>query len=297
MRHILPLKYIDAVAKAGSIRAAAEELSITASALNRRILAMEQELGVEIFERHSTGVYLNSAGEILIQHIRTQMADLERVKSRIADLSGLRLGHVRIAATRETTRYFLPRQILKYRDMFPGVTFDVNGMNRDDVERRLVAHDADIMVAFQPQKLAEVHTLIHARQDIQCLVSVDHPLAKERELRLADCIEYNLLLSPKGEGVRQLVEAAMLRKGLKCNPVIESNDPAFLERVAMEGGGVAFAIPIAISAFHAERTLKSIPLKQGEVEPGFLFVGQLRNRTLSVAAAKFVEEMRKAIEV
>ena len=46
MRHQLPLRYIDAVAKAGSIRQAAETLAITSTALNRRILAMEEELGV-----------------------------------------------------------------------------------------------------------------------------------------------------------------------------------------------------------------------------------------------------------
>ena len=131
MRHMLPLKYLDAVVRSGSIRSAAIDLAITPSALNRRILSIEEELGVELFERHALGMRLNSAGEMFVQHIRSQMADLERVKSRIADLSGLRLGHVRIAATRETTRYFLPREIEKYRREFPGVTFNVEGMDRN----------------------------------------------------------------------------------------------------------------------------------------------------------------------
>ena len=81
MRHTLPLIYFEAVAKSGSIRAAAEELAITASALNRRIISMEEELGVELFERHANGVRLNIAGEVFIQHARRQLADLERVRS------------------------------------------------------------------------------------------------------------------------------------------------------------------------------------------------------------------------
>ena len=44
MRHLLPLQYIDAVARTGSIRRAAETLNLTSTALNRRILAMEEEL-------------------------------------------------------------------------------------------------------------------------------------------------------------------------------------------------------------------------------------------------------------
>ena len=94
MRHLLPYKYIEEIAKAGSIRKAAETLAITPSALNRRLLSIEEELGTALFERLAVGVRLNTAGEILLKHIRSQMSDLERVKSQISDLSGHRRGHV-----------------------------------------------------------------------------------------------------------------------------------------------------------------------------------------------------------
>ena len=58
---------------AGDSRGAAR--SITSTALNRRILSMEQELGVAIFERLPRGVRLSTAGEILIQHVRSQISD------------------------------------------------------------------------------------------------------------------------------------------------------------------------------------------------------------------------------
>lgn len=296
MRHTLPLIYFEAVAKHGSIRSAAEELSITASALNRRIISMEEELGVELFERHSNGVRLNIAGEIFIQHSRKQLADLERVRSSIADITGMRRGHVRIAATREVTRYFLPTAITAYREEFPGVTFDVNAMNREDVEQQLVDHHADLIVVFQPTRLSEVHTLIHTRQQVFCVMSRNHALADQETLQLSDCSKYDLLLSKRGDGVRELIESASVRMGLRCDPAIESNDPAFLERVAMEGGGLSFAIPIGISQFHTKTRLTSVAMRRGEVDRGFLFVGQLRNRTLPVAAAKFVEDLRKRLE-
>ena len=108
MKHLLPLKYIDAVADAGSIRQAAERLAITSTALNRRVIAMEEELGVPIFERLPRGVRLSTAGEILVHHIRSQISDFERVKSQIADLSGERRGHVSIACSQALLPYFLP---------------------------------------------------------------------------------------------------------------------------------------------------------------------------------------------
>ena len=119
MRHLLPLRYIDAVVRAGSIRKAAEALSITSTALNRRILAMEQELGVPIFERLPRGVRLSTAGEILIQHVRSQLSDMERVRSQIADLSGVRRGHISIACSQAVLPVFLPEQIALYRREHP----------------------------------------------------------------------------------------------------------------------------------------------------------------------------------
>ncbi len=295
MRHMLALKYIDAVAKAGSIRAAAEILAITPSALNRRILAVEEELGIEIFERHSLGVRLNSAGELFIQHIRSQMADLERVRSRIADLSGVRLGHVRIATTKEIGANLLPKLVQDYRTNFPGVTFAIETFARNEVERQLHNLDADIAIVFQPLRLADVHTLIHTQQEIHCLMSSAHPLAKRGALRLVDCLEYGAILPPRGDGVRELIEAAAVRKGLNCVPAVEADDATLVKNIACLNGGIAFSYAHADDN-QSNGDLVRIPLHQGEVEPGFLFVGQLHKRTLPVAVSKFVEEMRKAID-
>ena len=99
MRHQLSLRYVDTVARIGSIRKAADQLAITSSALNRRIIGMEEDLGVPIFDRVPNGVRLNAAGEILVQHFRKQLAEMDRVKSQINDLQGERRGHVAVACS------------------------------------------------------------------------------------------------------------------------------------------------------------------------------------------------------
>ncbi len=55
MRHLTQLRYIDVVAREKSIRQAADKLAITSTALNRRILALEEELGTPLFERCPAG--------------------------------------------------------------------------------------------------------------------------------------------------------------------------------------------------------------------------------------------------
>ena len=201
MRYILPLKYVDAIGRTRSIRAAAENLSITPSALNRRILAMQEELGVEIFERTAQGVKLNSAGEVFIQHARSHMPDLERVRSRIADLKGMRLGHIKIAATHETAGSFLPAQIQRYRSEFPGVTFEVSVMPAENAENALSDLSVDIAVIFEPKRVNEFHGLIHSRQALYSLVASNHKLAKKKSLGLMEFLEHPLLLPQRGNGI------------------------------------------------------------------------------------------------
>lgn len=295
MRYILPLKYVDAIARTKSIRAAAENLSITPSALNRRILAMEEELGVEIFERSAQGVKLNSAGEIFIQHARNHMADLERVRSRIADLKGMRLGHVKIAATHETTGSFLPAQIQRYRSEFPGVTFEVSVMPAENAENALSDLSADIAVIFEPKRVNEFHSLIHSRQALHCLIASNHKLAKKKSLGLMECLEHPLLLPQRGNGIREMLETATRIKRLSMNPTIESNSPQLLSSLARESAGIGFTIPLALEQIERDRGLIAVPLDTKDVPAGLLFAGQLRLRTLPVAAAKFVEEMSKSM--
>jgi DNA-binding transcriptional LysR family regulator len=86
MRHLRFLRYVDEVARAGSIRKAAEQLHVTASAVNRRVMDLEEELGAPLFERRARGVRLTAAGELFVRYIREQSGDVERMKSQIEDL-------------------------------------------------------------------------------------------------------------------------------------------------------------------------------------------------------------------
>ena len=94
MQHLRFLHYVDAVARCGSIRGAAETLHVAASAVNRRIQDLEDELGTPLFERLTRGVRLTAAGELFLGYARRRHADLEQVRSQIEDLRGVRRGRV-----------------------------------------------------------------------------------------------------------------------------------------------------------------------------------------------------------
>ena len=125
MKHLRILRYVDEVARTGSIRKAADQLNVTASAVNRRIMDLEEELGAQLFERRPRGVRLTAAGEVFVHYLREQDGDVERMKSQIEDLKGLRRGTVRIACSQALALDFLPREIAAFRARHPLVSFEV----------------------------------------------------------------------------------------------------------------------------------------------------------------------------
>ncbi len=297
MRHLLVLKYVEKIARTGSLRSAAEELGITASALNRRILGIEEELGVEIFERHPAGLRPNIAGEIMLRYIRDQIADMDRVKSRIADLSGMRAGHINIATTREVVQYFLPTLIKQHLAEFPAVTFGVNLHERGEAEASLLDNTNDIAIVFEPIHLKELQTVYSGTQQVYCIMSQNHPLARKETLKIYDCIDHPLLLPKQPEGIRQVLDTAADKIGISLEPALESNSLDLLRLMSQDSFALSFSLAINLRPDLEKDHLVSVPLDLTGINAGVLVAGYLRGRTLPVAAARFLEEVNKQLSL
>jgi DNA-binding transcriptional LysR family regulator len=297
MRSLQPLQFVDAIARAGSIRKAAEGLAITSTALNRRLLALEEELGVELFERLPRGVRLSTAGELLIHHLRTQAADFEKLKGQIADLRGERRGHVAIACSQAFLPFFLPRQIGRYRREHPGVSFGVRVRDRAAAEAALADHSADLALIFEPVRLSEVQLLASARQSIHAVMAADHPLARQTTVRLRDCARFPVALPTAVYGVRHLIDLALVRTSIELQPMIEADSFDFLRHYPEQERIVSFQIPVGLPPAVSEGALVSRPLDTRDVPAGRLYLCQLRSRTLPVAAAKFAALLEREIDM
>ncbi|MCP5085296.1 MAG: LysR family transcriptional regulator [Rhodobacteraceae bacterium] len=297
MRHLQVLKYVEKIARTGSLRSAAEELGITASALNRRILGIEEELGVEIFERHPAGLRPNTAGETLLKHIRDQIADMDQVKSRIADLSGMRAGHINIATTREVVQFFLPALIKTHLAEFPAVTFGVNLHERGEAETSLLDNTNDIAIVFEPIRLKELQIVYSGVQQVFCNMSVGHPLASRDSLKIYDCIDFPLLLPKQPEGIRQVLDATAGKIGITLEPALESNSLDLLRLMSQDSQALSFSLAINLRPNLAKDRLVSVPLDLGGIPAGVLIAGHLRGRTLPVAAARLLETVNKSLSL
>ena len=97
MLHSRLLRYIDEIARCGSIRAAGERLHVAPSAINKHLLLLEEELGGPLFERLPRGMRPTPTGELLLGHLRKTMLEYRQVEAEIRDLKTLQRGEVIIA--------------------------------------------------------------------------------------------------------------------------------------------------------------------------------------------------------
>ena len=292
MRHLTQLRYIDVVAREGSIRKAAEKLAITSTALNRRILALEDEIGTPLFERLPGGVRLNTAGELFIQHVRMQITDLSRVLSHISDLSGIRRGHVRIGAGPEFVGSFLPTQVSEYRKQHDQVTFEIVRLGAESTLSNLRSLEIDIGIVFDSVLPSDIQIMATAIQNLNVIMSANHPLASSKELRLQDCAMYPIIMPRTAGGIRTLIDVGLLRSSVNLEQTIISDSYDFMTNYICHEEILGFQIPLGMSPYLTDRNdIIYRSFKKDDVPTGLIHIVQSKGRVLPVAAAKFMDQL------
>jgi DNA-binding transcriptional LysR family regulator len=293
MRHLRFLRYFDEVVRAGSIRKAADSLNVTASAVNRRIMDLEEELETPLFERKPRGVRLTAAGELFVRYIREQAGDVERLKAQIEDLKGMRRGTVRVACSQALALDFLPHEIATYRAKFPAVQFEVKVLDHEHAMASLAAYDVDFVLVFRPPFLPSFQPLMNLQQRLVALMRSDHPLAARSKIRLRDCSPYPVALAERSIGGRQLLEEALIRTNQRFRIAAESNSFEFLRGLVLRDNVISFQIEIGATPGEG---LAVREIDGRDVPRADLVLGQLRGRNLSLPAAKFVEQLARRLE-
>ena len=297
MKHLRITRYVDEVARTGSIRKAADHLNVTASAVNRRIMDLEEELGALLFERRPRGVRLTAAGEVFVAYLRAQSDDVERMKSQIEDLKGLRRGTVRIACSQALALEFLPSEIAEFRKRHPLVAFDVKVLDHEQAMTALAAYEVDLVLVFRPPFLASFQPLMSLEQRIVAVMSAEHPLAARKTIRLRDCAAHPVALPERIIGGRQLLDEVTARTGIAFKIAAESNSFELLRGLVLAANLISFQIRIGTMPDGNKLDLVAREIDDRDVPRANLVLGQLRARNLPVPAAVFAERIARVLEL
>ncbi len=242
--HAAVLRYLDQVARYGSIRRAADALNIASSAVNRQILRLEQEIGAPLFERRRSGVRLTAAGEVLLAHVRSTQLDFQRARAEIAGLRGVVTGEVRIVSIESLVARFLPAAIRELATRYPQVAFTALNIEPSRIAEELRSGRYDLGVLFVDNQLRGFEVVAQVRTAVGAVMRPDHPLAKHRRLTLTECAAYPVVMLHD----RWLLDAVMATEfaesGARLAPRIVSNSIEFMRQIIKDGLGIGFFTPI-----------------------------------------------------
>jgi len=258
--HSAVLRYVDEVARQGSIRKAANVLNVASSAVNRQILKLEDEFGLRIFDRTPEGVELTPAGELLVSHARQTLFDFERMRTEIADIRGLRSGHVRMSTLDSLTFTFIPGVLGTLTREHPGLTFTIQTTGPDEVVEAVASGAADLGMSFTRFQHPDVRVRFEKPTPFGAIVAPNHPLASRRFATLEECAAYPIARTLDLAGKALFFEEEARTKGLAITTAFYSNSLVMTKYAISAGLGIGVFTKIGFSTEIASGALRFIPL-------------------------------------
>lgn len=292
MLHARLLRYIDEVARRGSIRKAAAHLNVASTAINRQIIAYEEEIGTQIFERLPRNVRPTAAGEILLRHIRTTLKEHDRVRAEISALQGLQGGSVTIATFENLAANLMPQVSQAFRKSHPRIQVHVFSVFGQQLAAGLASGEWDLALGYNISSTPGSSVLHQFETRLGAVVAADHPLAVEPEVRLSDCTAYPIIVGNETMSIYGIIHDAFAQSNLAFRPQIVSNSVSFMKHLARRQEGVTFMTRVDIAEESARGELVYVPIRDKVVRSQPLSLIHRKNSTLSSAVSRLAEEIR-----
>jgi DNA-binding transcriptional LysR family regulator len=195
------LRLFEATAELGAITKAAQRLSLAPAAASRRIVDLETQFGIPLFERLPHGMRLTDAGRTLLAHARSMIHSVARMHDDAAAYRQGNRGVVRIAACTSVVLQFLAADIQRCNSIHPGIRVDLQEMNSHGVLQTVTRGIADIGIYESSLGRIAFPTLPYREDRLIVLTPADHPLAAKKSVGLDDILPYDVIGLTEGSAI------------------------------------------------------------------------------------------------
>ena len=231
-----------AVARLGSVSAAADEMHLTQPAVSLQIASLEESARTPLLQRTGRGIRLTEAGELLDGYARRILELWREAGEEMATLQGVFSGTLRVGAI-TTAEYLLPPMLVTFANEHPGVKVNLQVGNRDEIVHMLGSQEIDLAIMGRPPAELKTVSTPFAKHPMAFLVSPQHPLMQGGKLKpvtMAQLSEQRILVRERGSGTRATIERLFKDAGLPLRIGSEMSSNEALKHMCAAGFGVAF---------------------------------------------------------
>jgi molybdate transport repressor ModE-like protein len=264
MLDVRRMRILREVANCGSFSAAAEALSYTQSAVSQQIAALEREVGAKLVERNARGIRLTDAGEALVRHTESVMANLAEAEAELEAIAGIRGGRVRLASFQTAGSALVPQAIAGFRTRHPGVELSMIEAEPDEAIPSLRAGELDVALVVEPNGITEepgTHSLERMElldDPMYVALPIGHELTKKVRLRLKDLASEPWINPPLSYPCSGFVTRACSAAGFDPHIAFETDDYAAVQGLVAAGVGIALIPELALAAIRDDIVIRTL---------------------------------------
>jgi len=217
------LKVFLSVARHGCFSTAAKKTLRTQPAVSLQVKALEEELGVKLFDRISSrNVVLTEEGKILQGLLAPILDDLESLPARFREACGKTGGgQVRIATHASVMTYLLPGVIKAFKKKFPECRLSIVSRDKGGILSMVKDGEADLGIASLTEAPKELDYRVFAKFKRIVIAARGHPLSKKASADLRELAKYPLIVAPKGSATRAAIDRAFAGRGIEYGVAME----------------------------------------------------------------------------
>jgi DNA-binding transcriptional LysR family regulator len=239
-----------AVAEQLSFRKAAEELYLTQPAVSLQIKALEEDLGVQLFDRAGSQIQLTPAGAVLLRYARQGNALMAQAEHEVAALSGEHAGKLALGASTTIAQYVLPQLLGEFRRTHPRVQLTLISGNTEHIVHAVGKQKIALGLIEGPARSRDVKTEPFMADELVLIVPGAHEWAERVSVSRAEMASIPLLMRERGSGTRREIEMALEEHGVKLGAldiVMELDSTEAIKSAVEAGLGAGFVSRSAIA--------------------------------------------------
>ena len=288
------LSYFKEVAEQGGFTRASQALHLSQSTLSKVVKSLEEELGVELFDRSARQIELTDAGETVLAEARAILASLDHLTDSLYGLQQLKKGTVRLGMPPIIGTLYFPGIIADFRRRYPGINIRLTEGGSKRVEEAVQRGDVDLGLVVLPVEEEQFDIQPFLRERLAIIAAKDSPLAGRDSVALPELVEEPLIVLREGFAIYGSVREAYERLGHEPHIVYESAQWDFIGEMVAEGLGISY-LPESLCRRLDPQRIRTIRLEQPEI-PYHVAVITRKGRYLSFAAREFLAHLGRERE-
>lgn len=279
------LIYFQKIAQFQHFRQAALDLNLSQPSLSRSMDALEQELGIPLFEKSGRNVLLTKYGRIFLEHVDRILDEVHTAEKKMHYLTADG-GHIDIAYVSPLANHYIPHTVRSFLNLpeNKNVTFSFSQAHTNDLVRGLKNDQYDVIFGAYVEDQPSIKFTPILKQNMMIITSLKHELSQEPELPFHILKEYPVIGYDQNSGLGQYTKKLYRQHHMKPDLVIDCPDEYSIAALVAEDFGIAIVADVDTIR---DAKIAKIPIA-GESIVHTVYMAHLKDKYMIPATKRFV---------